>query len=401
MAPNYCWVPRFCAYTEINMPRLLKVLLKSTLMGMALGLLLFAVGMIPEWRGSLIICVIFSVTMWGGFEALGPWFEARSGPDLSPFQVALASLGKVMVLYTLLLAAAVSLVRLTTGLNLLAVPTVAAITFLTGFSITAFMMGLHTTEHLVTAERDRARIEIEDARKSAELEAARRIQLSMLPITPPQLPGLSIAFGMRTATEVGGDYYDFKSEPGATLAAFGDATGHGLEAGLMVTAVKALVQTLTPLLPLPGALLRISDGIHSLGLKRMNMALILARIEGSCLHISSAGMPPPLVFRAASGTVEEITLKAPPLGQLSHFDYTETELKLESGDRLLFCSDGFPECMDPQRQLLGYGHMAARFFAVARFAPEEIIEGLFKDAETWAGERPFEDDVTFMVIAAE
>ena len=383
------------------MPRLLKVLLKSALLGVAGGLVFFSLGGITNLRASLGIWLIFSVVMWGGFEALSPWYSARSDPDRSPFRSAFATLGKVLFLYTALLGIAVGLVRFTTGLNLLAEPVRALITFLMGFSITAFMNALHTTAALVTAERERSLIEIENARRSSELEAARRIQLSLLPTAPPQLPGLSIAFAMRTATEVGGDYYDFKSEPGATLVAFGDATGHGLEAGLMVTVVKVLVQTLTLLLPLPGALLRISEGIRALRLKNMNMALTLARIEGARLHIASGGMPPPQVFRAASGIVEEVQLKAPPLGQLSNFPYTEVEVELQSGDRLLFCSDGFPECMDPQSRMLGYGNVAKHFLALARFGPDEIVEGLLKDAEAWAAGRPFQDDVSFMVIAAE
>lgn len=389
------------AYTVINMPSLLKVLVKAALLGVAGGLLFFTLGLPANLRASLTIWVIFAVVMWGGFHALIPWYSAHSEPDRSPFRSALATLGKVLFFYCALLGISVGLVRIATGLDLLAERQLAIITFLIGFSITAFMMGLHTTAEFVEAERSRALIEIENARKSSELEAARRIQLSLLPAAAPTLPGLSIAFSMRTATEVGGDYYDFKSEPGAMLVAFGDATGHGLEAGLMVTVVKVLIQTLTLLLPLPGALLRISEGIRALGVKNMNMALTLARIDGMRLHIASGGMPPAQVFRAASGTVEEVQLKAPPLGQLSNFPYTEVEIELLQGDRLLFCSDGFPECMDPQSRMLGYGEIANHFKAVARFGPEEIVEGLFKVAESWAAGRPFEDDVSFLVIAAE
>ncbi len=56
----------------------------------------------------------------------------------------------------------------------------------------------------------RAKIaEAENERKSKELEEARDLQLSMLPKELPNLPHLDIAVYMKTATEVGGDYYDF------------------------------------------------------------------------------------------------------------------------------------------------------------------------------------------------
>ena len=55
----------------------------------------------------------------------------------------------------------------------------------------------------------------------------------------PDLPNLEIAAFMRTATEVGGDYYDFiVQEDGALNIAFGDATGHAPQAGTMVTLIK-------------------------------------------------------------------------------------------------------------------------------------------------------------------
>ena len=50
---------------------------------------------------------------------------------------------------------------------------------------------------------------------------------------------------MKPATEVGGDYYDFHvGEDGTLTVAVGDATGHGLKAGTMVTATKSLFNNL-------------------------------------------------------------------------------------------------------------------------------------------------------------
>ncbi len=82
-------------------------------------------------------------------------------------------------------------------------------------------------------------LEAEHARAGAELEAARSLHLSMLPAAPPRL---EVAAAMFTASEVCGDYCDFRVEDGGGLVvAFGDATGHGVAAGIMVTAVRALV----------------------------------------------------------------------------------------------------------------------------------------------------------------
>ena len=73
------------------------------------------------------------------------------------------------------------------------------------------------------------------------MEEARELQLSMLPKKVPDVPNLDIAVYMKTATEVGGDYYDFSTkEDGSLNIAIGDATGHGMKAGTLVTMMKSL-----------------------------------------------------------------------------------------------------------------------------------------------------------------
>ncbi len=60
----------------------------------------------------------------------------------------------------------------------------------------------------------------------------------MLPREMPRVDGLEIAAATQTAAEVGGDYYDVRASDGEALFAFGDASGHGVSARIMVTAAK-------------------------------------------------------------------------------------------------------------------------------------------------------------------
>ena len=84
-------------------------------------------------------------------------------------------------------------------------------------------------------------LEADNQRKTKELEEASKLQLSMLPKNVPDVPDLEIAVYMKTASEVGGDYYDFKYDNNGTLIiAIGDATGHGMKAGTMVATIKGL-----------------------------------------------------------------------------------------------------------------------------------------------------------------
>ena len=70
------------------------------------------------------------------------------------------------------------------------------------------------------------KVKAENDRRAHELEEARQLQLSMLPKKLPNLPHLDIAAYMKTASEVGGDYYDFHtSEDGTLTIAVGDEIG--------------------------------------------------------------------------------------------------------------------------------------------------------------------------------
>lgn len=260
-------------------------------------------------------------------------------------------------------------------------------------------------ERLLEEERLRKEREIEQAllqteydRKSRELEEARRFQLSLLPKTLPQHPAFQIAVSMRTATEVGGDYYDFHlSDDGALTTAVGDATGHGARAGTMVTAVKSLFSADAGASHPRQFLDDAARAIKRMELGRMAMGLCLARLEGRSLILSSAGMPPFLIHRHASGNVEEVALQGMPLGGLAS-DYQERILELAPLDTILMLTDGLPELPNPEGDPLGYPRVRSLFESMGDKAPEEIIAGLAAAAESWSGGQPAKDDITLVVI---
>ncbi len=262
------------------------------------------------------------------------------------------------------------------------------------------------SEHKLEQER-RARadevgrrlLEAENRRQAEELEEARELQLSMLPTSLPVLPELEIAAGMFTATEVGGDYYDFDlSGDGTLTVAVGDATGHGLKAGTLVTATKSLFKALDGEAELPDALGRFGRALTRMNLRQLSLALMLARFKAGRLRLAVAGMPPVLVHRAASDQVESVIVEGMPLGSLTEFPYRQSELGLDSGDTVLMMSDGFPERLNHNDEMLGYDKVREAFARAAATAPQTIIDRLVADGEAWAGGKPAVDDTTFVVL---
>lgn len=386
------------------------VIVRSAAIGLGLGLLLYAVGIIKQLWISVAIHLVFTTVMWPAFELLAPWYHPPDRGERSPAHVALLTQARILGLFTVLVALCLVLIYLLTGVNFVRYPMMIVFSYLFGLAITTFMNSLHTTSSMVESERARARAEVDKlrfemleadvARKTKELEEARALQTSMLPLAPPAHPHFSLAFGMRTATEVGGDYYDVRETADALELVLGDATGHGTKAGLLVVAAKTLFQTeIAKSLP-SAALHRANAGVKSLNMVRMNMALTRVSARPGRLSISAAGMPPALHYRAEDGKVAEIAHESPPTGQMRRAVYTDTEVPFAPGDRLVLFSDGFPECQDPNGDPLGYEAACDAFERVATRPPAEIVEALFLRAEEWAAGRPFDDDVSFLVLAA-
>ncbi len=258
-------------------------------------------------------------------------------------------------------------------------------------------------EKLVEQERSRKEQEIQQRllaveyeRKTIELEDARRFQLSMLPKEVPQHEAYDVAVFTRTATEVGGDYYDFHLSGDVLSVTIGDATGHGAKAGTMVTVVKTLFAGYDGRARPADFLGDAAEKIKRMDLGRMAMALSLARFDRHRLTLASAGMPPVLIHRREG--IEEISLGATPLGTLG-VEYPQSEVELRSGDTILFLSDGFPELMDDSGQQLGYA-AALDIFGIAASAPtaKDVIASLAEEARRWHGDAPPNDDVTFVVV---
>ena len=166
-------------------------------------------------------------------------------------------------------------------------------------------------KQLSAAALEHEKVKAENDRRAKELEEARQLQLSMLPKKLPSLPHLDIAAYMKTASEVGGDYYDFHlSEDGTLTIAVGDATGHGLKAGTLVSSVKSLFVSLAYHPDIPHIFHRISAVLKEMKLRGLFMAMTMVKVKGHQMSVGIAGMPSVLIYRALSGEVEEIVMRA-------------------------------------------------------------------------------------------
>jgi serine phosphatase RsbU (regulator of sigma subunit)/ligand-binding sensor domain-containing protein len=275
-------------------------------------------------------------------------------------------------------------------------------------------LALFVRFHVSRATR-KERAEAEHRRRVAEMQQARKIQRNMLPSHPPSVPYLDIDAVQRTATEVGGDYYDFFPQPDGTLfVAIGDATGHGIGAGLMVSATKTALLTVSPKDPLPEVANKVNYVLRRVNLgKRLNMALTLIGLfpdrDSDTVNLTAAGggMAPMFVLRA-NGTTEEYVVSGVPLGALSQPEYEPVDILLKPDDVLILMSDGLAERKNRDQGLMGYHGVSRCLQEIGQryhqwpesFHPASIVKQIIQANDDWADGRPVDDDITVVVLKA-
>ncbi|MCK5377217.1 MAG: serine/threonine-protein phosphatase, partial [Acidobacteria bacterium] len=112
----------------------------------------------------------------------------------------------------------------------------------------------------------------------------------------------------------------------------------------------------------------------------------------------SAGMPPVLVRRGGSESVEEILLPGVPLGTLPDVDYPVQETPIGSGDVVLIMSDGVIETINSAGDAFGYRRASSYLSGCDGDTAEEIVNGLLDAAMGFAGTSAPHDDITVLAM---
>ena len=234
-----------------------------------------------------------------------------------------------------------------------------------------------------------------------ELEVARELQEDLLPHDVPPIPGYDFAHSYRTANEVGGDYYDLTPLPDGRVALLvGDASGHGMAAGLVMAIANATLKTAIDLDPTPERVIRLLNRtLCRTGTNRTFMTVFYALLDPNTgeMEYVCAGHPFPLL-RRADGTVEELGCGGLPLGMRDPLEICAESAVLEPGDLLLLYTDGLAEALDTQgREAFGYPRITA--LTRAGGSPRAVHERILRAFDSHVGNEPIRDDLTLLVAA--
>ncbi|MEO0937464.1 MAG: fused response regulator/phosphatase [Pseudomonadota bacterium] len=243
-----------------------------------------------------------------------------------------------------------------------------------------------------------------------DLKQARDLQQSLVPERTRSFDVADLSLMLRPSGHVGGDLIGFFDAQPGHLGIFAvDVSGHGISSALMTARVAGYLSAAAPSQNL--ALREVAGGyvmrppveaieaINTLVLSEMEtehyFTMLLADVDLQTGHvrIGQAGHPHPVVQRA-TGAVEHVGDGGFPVGLMDGVTFSEFELTLGPGDRLLMLSDGVVECPDPEGNLLdedGLSELAINL--------EDVRGPAFFDALMWkltefAGSQPFPDDVS-------
>jgi phosphoserine phosphatase RsbU/P len=235
-----------------------------------------------------------------------------------------------------------------------------------------------------------------------ELEVARHLQRALLPERPPQVPGWRFAFSSRTANTIGGDYYDLLPlEDGRLAVIVGDASGHGIAAGLLMAIASSTIKLALDTDPAPTAVLAmVNTALYRTGDRRAFMTLYCGLLEPETgrLEFASAGHPYP-VLRRANGDVSELGRGGLPLGIRRTLELRAEEVVLEPGDVMAIVTDGIPEALDPQDRAFGFDRLTA---SIARGGDAATVhDRLVEEVAAFVGERPADDDRSLVVLSRD
>ncbi|MCX6950961.1 MAG: SpoIIE family protein phosphatase [Verrucomicrobia bacterium] len=280
------------------------------------------------------------------------------------------------------------------------------------------VIGIVGISHDIT---ERKRMQQELQQRTEEMEAdvrmARQIQEAFFSQAYPIFPrgvaaeASTLRFAHRyvPASTLGGDFFDIvrlsDTRCGILVC---DVMGHGVRAGLLTALIRGVVEEVGPhardaaqvLGEINRALMPI---VHQTG-QPVFATAFYAVIDTTVrtLSFGNAGHPPPLVLRAATGVVDQLSLDdpEPATGLIEGFEYTSHECVFAPGDVFLGYTDGLFEAGDATGNQFGEERLRAFLAAHVGTPGAELLKKLESEIVAFTGHAHFDDDICALTVEA-
>lgn len=274
--------------------------------------------------------------------------------------------------------------------------------FLESLSIHAALAVENATLHNAALERER---------QEREIALAQEIQRKIQPERIERALGAVRAAGMNELCEdASGDYYDLIELSDGRLAfGVGDVSGHGLGSALVMAQARVWLRAGVRSTTVPVELITQLNDNLSPDLERGKfMTFFLGAVDPATGRVEwcSAGHPPAMLYRAASGAVEELPAGGIMLGVFPGFAFPAGEpLTLAPGDMLLVFTDGATEAAAPgtsdaktEYDMFGEERLMAVLREHAHAGPQAVLEAVRTALYAFTQSRRLKDDLTLLCL---
>src|SRR6266404_3667163 len=248
-----------------------------------------------------------------------------------------------------------------------------------------------------------AETRISDRQLRLELGEAREIQQGLMPSRMPNLSGFSLAGAWQPAHVVGGDYLAaFKLNEDQAVLCMADVAGKGLPAAIVMSNMQAALKSLA------------SENISPSELcERLNLVVYgntplhkfiscfysVLDVRNRTITFTNAGHNPPLLVRHR-GECTRLDEGGRVIGAFTDSRYTQREIQLYSGDKLLMFTDGLTEACRTSGEEFSEERLRECLVAYGGQSATVSRTIILNEVTGFCGNQ-FQDDAALMVVIAE
>ncbi len=239
-----------------------------------------------------------------------------------------------------------------------------------------------------------------------ELQIARKVQQSFLPVSTPDFNDLDIAAVCKPAYETGGDYYDFISlQDGRLAVTIGDVSGKGIQAAFYMTFIKGVIHAVCENFQSTiEVLTRANKLVKKNARKGTFISLIFGVVDvrNSLFTFSRAGHNPLLYFNSRESTLHTYTPQGIGLGITDEETFvkniSELSIDFHENDILILFTDGVVEATNPMNSFYGDNRLKKLIETYHQADAEKILAKIVTDLQSFGDGANQHDDMTIVVI---
>lgn len=272
-----------------------------------------------------------------------------------------------------------------------------------GMLIFAIFITNLNKERETTKERDEYFDELQ--RKKYELEIAHEIQESFLPNEMPHLDGYDIYAVNIPAKEVGGDFYDFipinEGKMGVTIA---DVSGKSVPAALFMAVSRTILRAKAMGNSNAVEVIRDANKLLSEDSNTgmfVTLFYAILDLKNKTMEYVNAGHNPPVMFIRETGLMDCLKAKGIALGAIDTIELEEKTISLESGDVIVFYTDGVTEAQNNNGDFFGEKRLYKLIKSNFDLTAEEMVNKIKESVISFSENQSQFDDITLMVIKVD